>query len=94
MEAPRGLWNDTLLGFVLHATVSEINVQLKGQITQFCQLVLYGVIIMHITRPHVVTNPYDVLSSVEHKKRCETRTVSVTVYLPCRQKYAMQVNGD
>lgn len=84
-----------ILGFVLHATVSEINVQLKGQITQFCHIVLYGVIIMHITRPHVVTNPHDILSSVERKKRCETEGQSQSPFTYIvGKKDAMQVNGD
>lgn len=63
--------------------VSEINVQLKGQITQFCHLLLCGVIIKHITRTRVVTNPYDILSLAEHKRRCvaEGHSQSLFTYI-------------
>lgn len=45
--------------------------------------------------PSCLTNPYDILSSVEHKKRCETERQSQSPFTYIvGKKYAMQVNGD
>ncbi len=54
----------------------------------------YGVI-MYITRTHVVPNTNELLSSVEHKRRCETEWYSQSPFtFIVGKKDAMQVNGD
>lgn len=49
-----------------------------GNYLKMCSCYLYGMVLSSFTHPHVVSDPYDFLSSVEHKRtKCEDNLFSL-----------------